>query len=102
MSFRIDDFRVWQDQTQKTDMHEIIRQLVREPRQVRLTVPLRPPQVVLAHFLEFIVFESRQDPRVHLAIFAVCAGCPGHSAQVRQFVCAFDVRVTRENLLDQR
>lgn len=67
MTAGIDDFRIWQDEMNESEMAEIVRHLISKEG---CPCPMHPSgtDVVLAEFGEVIIAELRQNSRIPLPI----------------------------------
>ena len=88
----------------QADMQKIVRHLVNEERCGALALNARLRKVTLTEPAQLIVAQGLQTSRVAVPI--ATAWAPGQLARkggdIGQLHRAFDLRMTRENLLDQR
>src|SRR6266853_1679421 len=102
MAARVDNTRVGQHQVYESQVQEIVWQLVDEEGAAVLALDSGAREIVLTERAQLGRLQGRQSFRVAHAVGPARAHRMGHGGNVGQLHGAFDLRVTRQDLLDER
>ena len=104
MTARVDDLGIRQHQVDEPDVRPVVRQLVDEVGRVGLALDAGLLQVTLAEFAQGVGFQRLEHLGVLRDFRAPVAAAQflDDADDVRQFHRAFDRRMARQDLLDQR